>query len=263
MSLTVTLLQTDLFWEDKQRNLNHLTKQMDAAAQADLLVLPEMFSTGFSMRSDQLAESMDDETVQWMISRAQDLDSVVCGSVIIRENDNFYNRFIWAQPDGHVQCYDKRHLFRMSEEHQHYAPGNKRIILSIKDFSICPQVCYDLRFPIFSRNTQTIDGAPTAVYDLLLYVANWPAARFTHWRALLQARAIENQAYVIGVNRVGTDGNDTVYRGDSCVINHQGEYIKDMGNQANISTVTLEKAPLETYRSAFPAWRDGDDYHLV
>ena len=263
MSLTITLFQTDLIWESKQLNLNHFTEQMSTVAQSDLMVLPEMFSTGFSMRSEQLAESMDDKTVQWMLARSAELDSIVCGSLIIKESGNFYNRFIWAQPDGNVQFYDKRHLFRMSEEHQNYSPGHQKIILDINGFKICPQVCYDLRFPVFSRNTQRIDGKLSAAYDLLLYVANWPAARFTHWRALLQARAIENQAYVIGVNRVGTDGNDIAYRGDSCVIDHQGEIVEDMGNQAGILSVTLDKSPLEVYRAKFPAWKDADQYQLI
>lgn len=263
MSLTITLFQADLIWESKQLNLDHFTEQMSAVAQSDLMVLPEMFSTGFSMRSEQLAESMDDKTVQWMLARSAELDSIVCGSLIIKDSGNFYNRFIWAQPDGNLQFYDKRHLFRMSEEHQNYSPGNQKIILDINGFKICPQVCYDLRFPVFSSNTQRIDGKLSAAYDLLLYVANWPAARFTHWRALLQARAIENQAYVIGVNRVGTDGNDIAYRGDSCVIDHQGEIVEDMGNQAGILSVTLDKSPLEVYRAKFPAWKDADQYQLI
>lgn len=263
MSLTITLFQTDLIWESKQLNLNHFTEQMSTVAQSDLMVLPEMFSTGFSMQSEQLAESMDDKTVQWMLARSAELDSIVCGSLIIKDSGNFYNRFIWAQPDGNVQFYDKRHLFRMSEEHQNYSPGHQKIILDINGFKICPQVCYDLRFPVFSRNMQRIDGELSAAYDLLLYVANWPAARFTHWRALLQARAIENQAYVIGVNRVGTDGNDIAYRGDSCVIDHQGEFVEDMGNEAGILSVTLDKLPLEVYRAKFPAWKDADQYQLI
>ena len=263
MSLTITLFQTDLIWESKQLNLDHFTEQMSTVAQSDLMVLPEMFSTGFSMQSEQLAESMDDKTVQWMLARSAELDSIVCGSLIIKDSGNFYNRFIWAKPDGNLQFYDKRHLFRMSEEHQNYSPGNQKIILDINGFKICPQVCYDLRFPVFSRNTQRIDGKFSAAYDLLLYVANWPAARFTHWRALLQARAIENQAYVIGVNRVGTDGNDIAYRGDSCVIDHQGEIVEDMGNQAGILSVTLDKSPLEVYRAKFPAWKDADQYQLI
>ena len=263
MSLTITLFQADLIWESKQLNLDHFTEQMSAVAQSDLMVLPEMFSTGFSMRSEQLAESMDDKTVQWMLARSAELDSIVCGSLIIKDSGNFYNRFIWAKPDGNLQFYDKRHLFRMSEEHQNYSPGNQKIILDINGFKICPQVCYDLRFPVFSSNTQRIDGKLSAAYDLLLYVANWPAARFTHWRALLQARAIENQAYVIGINRVGTDGNDIAYRGDSCVIDHQGEIVEDMGNQAGILSVTLDKSPLEVYRAKFPAWKDADQYQLI
>jgi len=263
MQLTITLFQTDLIWENKQRNLDNFTEQMNAVAQSDLVVLPEMFSTGFSMRSDLLAESMDDKTVQWMLARSRELDSIVCGSLIIRDNGNFYNRFVWAQPDGNLQFYDKRHLFRMSEEHQHYSPGKQKIVLDIKGFKVCPQVCYDLRFPVFSRNTQPIDEELSAAYDLLLYVANWPAARFRHWQALLQARAIENQAYVIGVNRVGTDGNDIVYRGDSCVIDHQGEYVEDMGNEAGMLSVTLDKAALEDYRAKFPAWMDADKYQLI
>ncbi len=262
MTLTVTLFQTDLTWENKPANLDHFTQQMEGVVTSDLIVLPEMFSTGFSMQSEKLAESMDDISVRWMLERAADLNTVVCGSLIIRDGDNCFNRFIWAQPNGETEHYDKRHLFRMSEEHENYAPGSKKLILNANGFRICPQVCYDLRFPVFSRNVQQDGGALTPAYDLLLYVANWPAARSTHWRALLQARAIENQAYVIGVNRIGADGNGIAYQGDSCVINHQGEYLEDMTNKNGVATITLEKKPLEDYRAAFPAWKDSDPYEL-
>ena len=264
MTLTVTLFQSELAWENKQANLDHFAKRMEQVSRSDLFVLPEMFSTGFSMRSSLLAETMDGQSVTWMQSKAAEKNTTICGSLIIQDGDQFFNRFVWAKVDGSLQFYDKKHLFRMSEEHQNYAPGKVRQIFQLKDFNICPQVCYDLRFPVFSRNTTDFqEDESSQPYDLLLYVANWPAARYTHWRALLQARAIENQAYVVGVNRIGIDGNNTSYRGDSCAINYQGEFLGDMAEIAGEETIELEKAPLETYRVAFPAWKDGDQFSLT
>jgi omega-amidase len=262
MTLAISLFQSELAWENVQTNLDKFGKRMNSIKSTDLMILPEMFSTGFSMRSAALAENMDGRTVNWMLERALQHNSTVCGSVIIREGDNFLNRFIWAEPTGKLQYYDKKHLFRMSEENENYTPGSERLIVQLNGFNICPQVCYDLRFPVFSRNTQQNDNEAGLPYDLLLYVANWPAARYTHWRALLQARAIENQAFVVGVNRIGLDGNDILYRGDSCVINYQGEFLEDLENKDQETSTSLDRAPLASYRKNFPAWKDSDDFKL-
>lgn len=262
MVLTITLIQSKLDWEDIEANLDRFTDLINQTDRSDLMILPEMFSTGFSMRSEQLAEGMDGRTVSWMREQANRTDTTICGSVIIHEHNKFVNRFIWARPNGTIQHYDKKHLFRMSEENENYSPGQKRLIVKLKDFNICPQICYDLRFPVFSRNVAQGPGEPDPPYDLLLYVANWPSARRLHWRALLQARAIENQCYVVGVNRIGVDGNKTVYQGDSCVLDPQGSYLADLADDATSVTVSLDMPLLKAYRENFPAWKDSDRFDL-
>lgn len=262
MTLTISLFQSELVWENVQANLDKFSQRMKKTKPTDLIILPEMFSTGFSMRSASLAEAMDGRTVNWMLEQAAKYNCTICGSVIIREDANYLNRFIWAEPNGRLRHYDKKHLFRMSEENENYVPGKERIVVQLNGFNICPQVCYDLRFPVFSRNTQQNGSEAVQPYDLLLYVANWPAARSLHWRALLQARAIENQAFVVGVNRIGLDGNDTRYQGDSCVISYQGEFLEDLQDKDCDASISLEKAPLVSYRSDFPAWKDSDEFKL-
>jgi len=258
MNLTITLFQTELAWEDKQANLARFTALINTAEPSDLMILPEMFSTGFSMRSVQLAESMDGQTVTWMQDQAIRAKSTICGSVIIAEGEHFFNRFLWINPDGEIQHYDKKHLFRMSEENENYSAGKNRLIVQLRGFRLCPQVCYDLRFPVFSRNVRQSKQDSDQPYDVLLYVANWPAARSTHWRALLQARAIENQSYVVGVNRIGQDGKSISYQGDSCVINPQGEFLVDLSDKDCSYTMMLDKTQLTSYRARFPAWKDSD-----
>lgn len=244
------LVQTSLVWENINANLENLAKTL-AALNDGIVVLPEMFTTGFSMSSAELAQDMSGESMQWMCDIAQQQQITLCGSMIIRDKDQFYNRFVWVTPTGQIETYDKRHLFRMANEHVNYAAGKHRKVISVEGLNVMPQICYDLRFPAWSRNDSG--------YDVLLYVANWPASRRDHWRALLQARAIENQCYVVAVNRIGIDGNDVTYMGDSCVINYQGEFIVEMGALAGIQSVELDLQALQDYRSDFPAYLDADD----
>ncbi len=198
--MKVTIIQTHLAWEDKTANLEHFSAHLSALAEAtDLIVLPEMFSTGFSMQPERLAEPMDGPTVQWMRAKAADTNAAMVGSLMVREGDCYYNRLVWMFPDGTLQHYDKRHLFSYGTENEHYTAGTNQLLVNWKGWKICPLICYDLRFPVWSRNTMG--------YDLLLYVANWPERRSLAWNALLAARAIENQSYTVGVNRIGADGN--------------------------------------------------------
>lgn len=258
--LKIGLIQTELHWQDPAANRKHFQLKLQALAKADLIVLPEMFSSGFSMASATHAEAMSGKTVNWLQSQSEELDSAICGSVMIRENDHFYNRFLMITPKQEPIIYDKRHLFRMAEEQKHFSPGNTRVVFELQGIRICPQICYDLRFPVFSRNQND--------YDLLLFVANWPARRRQHWRTLLTARAIENQAYVVGVNRVGSDGNidsdgkNVEYCGDSGFIHPDGTWIADLSDKDSQHVVELDLADLRQYREAFPAWQDADDFTL-
>ena len=213
-----------------------------------------MFSTGFTMSSREQSEAMSGPTVGWMRASAARLGAVVCGSLVVVEAGAFYNRFIWAQPDAIISCYDKRHLFRMADEHRHYSAGSGRALTRLEEMTVLPQVCYDLRFPVFSRNLGD--------YDVAIYVANWPAARQLAWESLLRARAIENQCYVIGVNRVGVDGNDVRYAGGSAAFSFDGIALLEAGEQRGVFTVDLDLAALSAYRETFPAWRDSDQFDL-
>jgi len=254
-SLSINLVQTQLRWEDPEANRAHFRSLLADAPEADLTVLPEMFSTGFSMNSASLAENMSGTTVEFLCEQAERLNTAITGSVIIQDQGNFYNRLIWCVPGQSPQYYDKRHLFRMANEHDHYQPGDQRLVVELNGFRVCPMICYDLRFPAWVRNQQD--------YDVLLFVANWPAARRMHWMQLLQARAIENQAYVIGVNRIGDDGHGIPHCGDSMAINFQGEVLIDLRDQDEIATAALDMAPLQSYREAFPAHLDADDFQLT
>ena len=251
--LHVSLVQSDLVWEDKQSNLAVFEKHITQIEKSDLIVLPEMFSTGFSMESERLAEPMSGPTVSWLTEQADRFS--ICGSLIIEDKGQFYNRFILAEANGGMQYYDKRHLFRMAQEHQHYSPGTQRMSMMLKQFRLCPQVCYDLRFPVWSRNTDQ--------YDVLIFVANWPAARRDHWLTLLKARAIENQCYVIGVNRIGTDAGGTAHAGDSVVIDFTGQVILNLKDQESVQSVTLDKDALALYRTSFPSWKDADGFAIT
>ncbi len=255
--LNITLVQPDIIWEDKEANL----KQYESAIagitdKKEIVVLPEMFSTGFSMAPERLAETMDGQTVNWMKAIASQHRCILTGSVIIEHDGNYYNRLLWVQPDGSIGYYDKRHLFGYADEDNHYTPGTKRLITSVKGFKICPLVCYDLRFPVWARNLN-------ADYDVLIYVANWPEKRSLAWRTLLQARAIENMSYVVGVNRVGTDGKGHHYIGESSVFGPLGEVIWQSQGGVATHTVTLEKQLLDDTRNQLPFLNDADKFILM
>ncbi len=250
------LVQTSLAWENAAENRALLEKKIMPVA-GGVIILPEMFSTGFSMASERLAEPMTGETIAWMKQLAVSTGSNLCGSVIIEDGGRRFNRFLWTTPEGSLTYYDKRHLFRMADEHQHYAAGEARVLVDAGTLRLMPQVCYDLRFPAWSRN-----GTGPDQYDVLLYVANWPAARRAQWIALLKARAIENLCYVIGVNRIGTDGNEVAYAGDSCVFDPTGETLLDLGDQDRVGSIELDKGPLQVYRESFPAHLDADQLKL-
>ena len=260
MDLTVSIIQTSLFWENRRANLEQLTQKIQNIPQFNqLIVLPEMFSTGFTMNTD-LAETMEGESVQWMHKMAQLKSAVITGSIMIRENAQVFNRLIWMRPDGSFESYDKRHLFRMAKEHEHYEAGNSRPIFMLNNWRVCPLICYDLRFPVWSRNRMKDNEHE---YDLLIYVANWPERRSHAWKSLLVARAIENQSYVVGVNRIGRDGNDTSYSGDSVILNYLGELLGRESRFADKSeTVLLSKDDLQKYRIAFPAGLDADSFNI-
>jgi predicted amidohydrolase len=226
-----------------------------------VVVLPEMFSTGFSMKPEQLAETMDGPTLQWMKNVAATKKVILTGSVIIEENGNYYNRLVWMLPNGQYGYYDKRHLFAYGEEDKHYASGSKRLIASVNGWKVNLMVCYDLRFPIWAR--QQFDEDRNFEYDVLIYVANWPERRNTAWKSLLRARAIENQCYVIGVNRVGNDGSDIYHSGDSTVIDPLGEILYEKAHDEDIFTIQLNKDQLNSIRKKFQFWRDADDFEIL
>jgi len=254
--LRVTLVQTELAWQDPASNRRRLaTHFRGLVGHTDLVVLPEMFSTGFSMDAATLAEDMDGPTVGWMREEAAALGCVITGSLIVRDGGRCYNRLVWARPDGTLDHYDKRHLFRIANEHEHYAPGARRVVLDVKGWRVCPLVCYDLRFPVWSRNRDD--------YDLLLYVANWPQRRAAAWAALLRARAIENLCYVVGVNRIGRDGNGASYLGDSVAVDFLGQPLSSEGGGDRVETAVLDLESLRAFRASFPAHLDADRFELV
>ena len=266
--LTFTLIQTHLHWEDKQANLSMFEQKINAIPEkTEIVILPEMFSTGFSMKPEQFAETMDGNTVEWMRRISAQKRIILTGSLIIKGGDNFYNRLIWMLPNGEYGCYDKRHLFAYGEEDKHYSSGNKRLITSVKGWKINLQVCYDLRFPVWARqrapllNSQQGDEAKLE-YDLLIYVANWPERRIHSWKTLLKARAIENQCFVIGVNRIGNDGNKIYHSGDSMIIDPMGEVLYTKAHEEDIFTVTLHKEKLDEVRTKLPFWKDGDNFMI-
>ena len=260
--LTITLIQTNLHWENKAANLLMLEQKIKAIEErTEIVVLPEMFSTGFSMNNLLLAEDMNDETVTWMKRIAAENKIILTGSIIIKENENFYNRLIWMLPNGECGVYDKRHLFDFGNETEHYSPGNKRLIASVKGWKINLQICYDLRFPVWARQNPT--DKSEAEYDVLIYVANWPERRSHAWKTLLCARAIENQSYVVGVNRVGNDGNNIYHSGNSMVVDSAGAVLYHKADDEDIFTITLEKENLMEVRNKFPFLKDGDNFNIT
>lgn len=268
--LKITLIQSELHWENKEKNLEMFSQKISAIKQStDIIVLPEMFSTGFTMLSNQFAETMDGQTVQWMRSKAMEQNCIVTGSFVCEDNGCLYNRLVWMQPNGTCRYYDKRHLFRMANENNHYSAGDTKIIVEVKGWKICPLICYDLRFPVWSRQELEVRRQKTEVvdnlyqYDVLVYVANWPERRSHAWKTLLMARAIENQCYVVGVNRVGNDGNQMYHSGDSAVINAKGEKISNTNaSEQSVETVSLSYDELSNFRKSFPAILDADDFEV-
>jgi len=254
--LKITLIQSALHWESTDANLAMFEEKIwQLKEQTDIIVLPEMFTTGFSMNAKALAEPMNFKAMRWLKQQAAQTKAVVTGSVIIRDGNRYYNRLFWAEPEGYISYYDKRHLFRMAGEEQVYSGGEKKLIKEVKGWKVCPLICYDLRFPVWSRNVNN-------EYDLLLYVANWPAARSSAWKVLLQARAVENLCYVAGVNRVGNDGNNHYYSGDSAVINYKGEVLFTEADKEVIHTHTLNYEDLKAFRHKFPAHLDADNFTI-
>jgi predicted amidohydrolase len=256
--LTVSFVQTELHWHDAAANRTTIARHLAGlTGPTDLIVLPEMFTTGFSMEAPGQAETMDGPTISWLRAQAAAHDAVVTGSVIIEENGHYYNRLLWVRPDGSLSYYDKRHLFTLAGEQHTYTPGSARLVEEWRGWRICPLVCYDLRFPVWSRNQ------PVEPYDLLIYVANWPAIRRTPWMTLLRARAIENVACALGVNRIGRDGLDHEYSGDSALLDAKGNYLVEANSEAGIFTHTLLRSELDEFRTRFTALNDGDAFELL
>jgi predicted amidohydrolase len=255
-TLNVSIVQADLHWHDAERNLAEFSRALQQVeGSTDLFVLPEMFATGFTMNAEEHAERMNGRSVSWMAETAKASGAAICGSLIIRDSGRYFNRFVLMRPDGNFDFYDKRHLFRLAGEHEHYAPGSERVTFRFKGWRIRPMICYDLRFPAWSRGQND--------YDLLIYVANWPDRRHLAWETLIRARAIENLAYVAAVNRIGTDGNDVHYLGGSAIIDYYGNYLTPVSDAAGIWPATLDLEKLKAFRESFPFHLDADRYSIV
>ncbi len=256
VTLDVTVVQADLHWHDREKNLqafSGMLQQMER--KTDLIVLPEMFATGFTMEAEAQAERMDGSSVAWMTETAKQTGAVICGSLVIRDDGRYYNRLILMRPDGNFDFYDKRHLFRLAGEHECYSAGSELVTFRIGDWRVRPLVCYDLRFPAWSRNLGN--------YDLLLYVANWPESRHHAWATLIQARAIENLCYVAAVNRVGTDGNGIGYIGGSAIIDYRGQHMAPVTAEPGLWSATLDLEALKTFRKQFPFHIDADRFEIL
>lgn len=265
----LTLIQPELYWHDPVANRAMLEERIfNLPEKTDLIVLPEMFTTGFTMDARAVAEPMNLTTFRWLKQMARQTGAVVTGSYVVKESNAYYNRLVWMQPDGEFDVYDKRHLFRMAGEDGVYTAGTRRIVKEWKGWRICPLICYDLRFPVWSRNTgfnspsSAVADSPFA-YDLLLYVANWPAPRRNAWNVLLQARAIENLSYVAGVNRVGVDGNQNQYTGDSALINFKGDVLFRQADAEVVHQQALSLDDLRAFRERFPANLDADGFTIL
>lgn len=259
--LIVSIVQAPLAWADKTANLSYFTRELDILKNStDLIVLPEMFATGFVTDLSEVSEPMGGQVMQWMKEMAAGLGSVITGSIAINENEAILNRLIWMRPDGSYEHYDKRHLFRMGNEHLKLTQGSKPLIVELKGWKIKPLVCYDLRFPVWSKNRLIND---VYEYDMLIYVANWPASRCFAWQTLLAARAIENQAFCIGVNRIGEDGKGIPHRGASVILDFKGKLINSCeDNKAEIATSTLDYASLQHFRDQFKVALDWDEFSI-
>ncbi len=260
--LKITIIQSLLYWENKEKNYSMFEKKIEKIKKpTDLIILPEMFNTGFSMVPEDLAEEQEGNTLEWMRKLADKKGCALCGSYIVKDNLDYFNRFVFVSPDTPYHFYDKRHLFRMGKEHENFSPGKENTIIEYKSWKILPQVCYDLRFPVWSKNN-FVDNSFD--YDLLIYVANWPSVRSNAWKALLKARAIENQAYVAGVNRVGLDGNNKDHSGNSRIIDPLGKKIARIKtNTEGITTAKLSYQKLMEYREDFAVGLDWDTYIIT
>lgn len=257
-NILVSVIQSSLVWENKEKNMLLFSGKIEKLkGKTNLVVLPEMFNTGFSLNPEQNFETMEGETILWLKSEAKKNNLAIAGSLIIKEDEKFYNRLVFAYPSGEIKHYDKRHLFRMANEHKHYKQGEKQVVVEYLGWKINLLVCYDLRFPVWSRNNNNR-------YDLSIYVANWPSSRIAQWQTLLAARAIENQAYVVGVNRIGYDGNGFEYSGSSIIFSPLGkEMIENSENTELIETVELSYEKLSTYRKNFPVSADADSFEII
>lgn len=260
--LTISIIQTNLHWENKAANIAMLESKIKSREErTEIIVLPEMFTTSFSMNPTAFAESMSGETVEWMKKIAAEEKIILVGSIIIEEENKFYNRLVWMLPNGQYGQYDKRHLFGFAKEDEHYTAGNKRLIAQVKGWKINLQVCYDLRFPVWARQTPPTENGE-AEFDILINVANWPELRSHAWKTLLCARAIENQCYVIGVNRVGDDGNNIYHSGNSMVVDALGQVLYHKADDEDMFTITLEKEKLQEVRERFPFLKDADSFMI-
>ena len=259
--LKINLVQADLIWEQPEKNLQNFDQKLSGLrGQQHLVVLPEMFNTGFTMNGKDFAEEPGGKAFQWMKTKSAELDCVITGSILCKENGEYYNRLVWMRPDGSYEIYNKRHLFRFGNEHQHFVPGTSKLIVEINGWHVCPLICYDLRFPVWAKNTYREGHFE---YDLLLYVANWPERRKHHWKALLQARAIENLSYTAGLNRIGTDGIGTTHSGNSIVFSPRGELIIEAPEHKEENTiVTLSAKELLDYRERFNVGLDWDEFRI-
>ncbi len=258
--LEVALFQTELYWKQKDANramFEELIEKLEKPV--DMIILPEMFTTGFTMEAEEVAEPTNFHTLKWMRQIAGQKQALVTGSIVVKEGTNYYNRLLWVYPDGSYGYYDKRHLFRMADEDAHYTMGKERKFFEWKGWKIMPQVCYDLRFPVWSRNR--VEGDQMA-YDFVYFVANWPKPRVSAWDVLLQARAVENLAYSAGVNRIGQDGNQVPYVGHTGAYNFKGEVLGHCGDEEKSLIITLDKTALSNYREKFPAWLDADVFDI-
>jgi predicted amidohydrolase len=259
--LRVGIVQAATVWRDAAANrglYGDLVRPL--AGRCDLIVLPETFTSGFGGTETSEPEDMGGPTVAWMAALSREVGAVVTGSIAIREGGHRYNRLLWMRPDGSHAHYDKRHLFRYAGEHERYSAGRERLVVEVRGWRVCPLVCYDLRFPVYSRN-RVRDGAFD--YDLVLYVANWPAPRHLAWRTLLRARAIENLACAVGVNRTGIDGERLEYLGGSAVVTPDGEAVVELDGQPQVATCTLSRAALDAHRARYPFHLDADRFELV
>jgi len=261
-TLRTTLIQTDLYWQDIDANLAMLEEKIwQIDEKTDLIILPEMFNTGFTMNAEKHAEPMNFKSLKWMKQMAGQTDAAICGSYIVKEAAHFYNRLFFVEPNSNFNFYDKRHLFRMGEEDRTYSPGNQRLIINFRGFKIRPLVCYDLRFPVWTKNTYN-KSSEELEYDLLIFVANWPAPRSHVWDGLLKARSMENQCFSIGVNRTGSDGEGINYNGHSVVYDFKGQALNQVSDQQDIQTVELNLEDLQSFRKKFPAYLDWDEFEL-